>query len=321
MLVGAVEADLGDVVGDRDLDPVGSVAHRGPQIRTAWRSMIAAGVDARRQRPEDVAPVALEPGRAEGVGDGRVAVTDEQRSLEGQGHPLDQAAGAGLDSLRVGELGLEAGDGARQPRLGLGAGADLVERAARARPALRERAQRVEGLDVAGALPDRLQRRLPEQPRHPRLLGVAVAAEALERLDRVLGGALAGPVLEHRRRDPADQRRALVAGVGLVELAGEPEARDRRRLRLDREVGEDVRHQRLVDQPLAERGPVLGVPDRLRGPGPHARRRAERAVEPGVADHLDDRRDPAALLADHHAPRRRGARSRSRRSSGCRACP
>ena len=74
--------------------------------------------------------------------------------------------------------------------------------------ALDHRPQDVEALDVAGALPDRVQRRLAEQPRHPRLLDVAVAAEALERLDRVRGGALADPVLEHRRGEPADQRRA-----------------------------------------------------------------------------------------------------------------
>ena len=48
----------------------------------------------------------------------------------------------------------------------------------------------------------------------------------------------------------------LVAGDRFVVGAGQAHRRDRRRLRLDREVGEDVAHQRLVDQhrlPKAER--------------------------------------------------------------------
>ena len=61
--------------------------------------------------------------------------------------------------------------------------------------------------------------------------------------------------------------------------------------------------------------------DRLRDGLAHPGGRAEHAVEPRVVDHLDDRRHAAALARRPAAPRRRGTRSRSRRWSGCRACP
>ena len=82
----------------------------------------AAEVRAGGEGAEGVAPVAAEAGGAEGVGDGLVAVADQQRGLEGDRHPLDHAAGALLDRLDV------AGDllaqrrrrrrrgGARRPR-------------------------------------------------------------------------------------------------------------------------------------------------------------------------------------------------------------
>ena len=65
----------------------------------------AAEVGAGGQGAEGLAPVAGEAGGAEGVGDGLVAVADQQRGLQGERHPLDHAAGAGLDRLDVaGEL-------------------------------------------------------------------------------------------------------------------------------------------------------------------------------------------------------------------------
>ena len=51
--------------------------------------------------------------------------------------------------------------------------------------AARHRAQHVEALHVARALPDRGQRALAEQAGHAGLLDVTVAAQALQRLDRV----------------------------------------------------------------------------------------------------------------------------------------
>ena len=108
-----------------------------------------------------------EAGGAEGVGDGRVAVADQERCLEGERHLLDDAAGAGLDRLDV------AGISSRSEvdvgvELGFGAGAfdHLGEEGVDGGGALDHRAQDVEALDVARALPDRGERGLPVEARH-----------------------------------------------------------------------------------------------------------------------------------------------------------
>ena len=141
-------------------------------------------------------------------------------------------------------------------------GEEHLERARRAR----QRAQHVEAHDVARALPDRGQRRLAVQARHARLLDVAGAAVALERLERVVGGALARPVLADRGRQALEQLgvacvRAGAVGVGVRFVVGARQAhRQRGRgLGLQAQVGEHVAHQRLVDQQLAERAAVGGV--------------------------------------------------------------
>ena len=59
---------------------------------------------------------------------------------------------------------------------------------------------------------------------------------------------LQSPVLEHRVGEPLERVSPLVAGDRLVVGARQAHRADRRRLGLDREVGEHVPHQRLVDQ-------------------------------------------------------------------------
>ena len=159
-----------------------------------------------------------------------------------------------------------------------------------------DRAQHVERDHVAGALPDRVERALAVEARQARLLDVAVPAEALERLGHERRGRLAHPVLRDGRGE-APERPALVEG------AGEPHRRHGRRLGLEAEVGEHVRHQRLVDELPAERRAVRRVVGRLRHRPSHQRRRAEHAVEPGLHDHLEDRGDAAPLLADERRRR------------------
>ena len=254
------------------------------------------------QGAEGAAPVAAEARGAEGVGDRRIAEADHERALEHQRHALDQAPRPRLDPLEVGELVAQRGRGGVEARVGAGGLVDLGEEGLeRLRPA-DHRPQHVEALDVARALPDRVQRRLAIEARHPRLLDVAVAAEALERLAGVRDGPLAEPVLEHRVGDPLELRLALVAGDRFVVGAREAHRADRRRLGLDREVGEHVSHQRLVDQQRAERRALRGVVDRRGDPRAHPGGGAEAAVEAGVVDHLDDRRHAATLLADHPRP-------------------
>ena len=64
-----------------------------------------------------------------------------------------------------------------------------------------QRAQHVERDHVARALPHRADLDVAVELRHRRLLDVAVAAQALERLGRQRGAALADPVLHDRQRE------------------------------------------------------------------------------------------------------------------------
>ena len=100
--------------------------------------------------------------------------------------------------------------------------------------------------------------------------------------------------------------------VDAVERAREPHHQDRRRLRLDREVGQHADHQRLLAEELAERAAVRGVMGCLRDGLPHQRRRADDTVESRVVHHLDDRPDASSLFADHHrrCPLQRDLRGR-----------
>ncbi len=164
-------------------------------------------------------------------------------------------------------------------------------------------AQHVQGGDVAGALPDRDQRRLPVEPGHAGLLDVAVAAQALQGLGGVRRTALADPVLGDGQAEPADQRLLTVPGEGGVGGLGEPHRHGGGRLGLHHEVGEHIAHQRLVDQRPAERPAVQGVLDCPGGPEPHPGGGADGAVQAGRVDHLDDGPHPAALLADQQAVR------------------
>ena len=227
-------------------------------------------VQAGRQGAEGTAPVAAEAARAEGIGHRFVAVADEEGGLQGEGHPFDHAAGAGLDRGEVaGEFVAQLGGEGGEAGLGGGAVGDLGEEGLDRGRALHHRPQDVEALDVAAALPDRVQRALAEEARHPRLLDVAVAAEALEALAGVGRGPLRDPVLEHRVGDPLQALRLRVARYRFVVGAGQAHRRDRCRLRLDRQIGEDVLHQWLFDQHGAEDRAVGGVVDRLDDPGAH----------------------------------------------------
>src|SRR6266508_4863158 len=156
------------------------------------------GVDAGRQRTEGDAPVGVQPGRAERVGDRGVAVPLQQGALQHQGHRLDDPAGPVLDVVEVAQLLTQPGGGLVQPRIRAGRERDLREVRLDRLRLLRHGAQRVEGRDVSGAFPDRHQRSFAVEPRHAGLLDVPVAAQAFQRLGGVGRRALAYPVLRHR---------------------------------------------------------------------------------------------------------------------------
>src|SRR5258707_14586608 len=116
------------------------------------------------QGAEGLAPVAGEAGGAEGVGRGLVAVTHQERCLQGEGHALDHAAGASLDRLHVaGELVLERLGVRGEARLAYGALLHLGEEGFQGGWALDRGSGDVEALDVAGALPDRVEGALAEE--------------------------------------------------------------------------------------------------------------------------------------------------------------
>ena len=173
-------------------------------------------------------------------------------------------------SSRLGELGAELVDVDVQPVIAAAGLPDLGEQGVERFGALLDRPQHVQALDVARPFPDRVQRRLAVEARHPPLLHVAVAAQALQRLGGVDRRALAGPVLEHGRRQPPER--------GLRRVVGAGEAHHRRGggLGLEREVGEDVAHQRLIDQELAE-GPAVRRRGGSPAPSPRAGRRRRRS--------------------------------------------
>ena len=180
-----------------------------------------------------------------------------------------------------------------------------IEPGARPRPPARTRPGRRRGRRARGrspaarrgrrrcrALPDRVQRRVTVEHRQARVLDEAVAAETLQRLGGMGGGALADPVLHtavaNRRNAASPARRSC----------GRPAARRGGRLGLDGQVGQDVAHGRLVDQQRPEGGAVAGMVDRLDRAAAQTGGRAQQTVQPGVVDHPDDRRHAASLLAD-----------------------
>jgi hypothetical protein len=116
-------------------------------------------------------------------------VANEQRALQGKCQILDQPPGAelaGVDPLgciriSIGkqciellldtmEVGVEAG-------VGPGAELALSQEPGQALRLTHDRPQDVERRDVARSLPDRVQRRIAVEQRHPRVLDEPVASE------------------------------------------------------------------------------------------------------------------------------------------------
>ena len=143
-----------------------------------WRSTIAsrssAGEVCRRRH------LAVESRRAERLRRLGRTVADEQRALERHGEQLEQAPCAFL--VRVDERSIESRERGVEAGIRAGGEAHLRQERLGALGLPRQRAQHVQRVHVARALPDRVDRALAVEPRQLRLLDVAVAAEALERL-------------------------------------------------------------------------------------------------------------------------------------------
>ena len=192
---------------------------------------------------------------------------------------------------------------ASRRRFAPGRQVELVEeRVDRVRLAL-HRTQHVQGLHVARALPDRHQRRLAVAARQARLLDVAVAALALQRLGRRAAGRACRSSTSGPGRPAGGTHRASASPAAASSLA---RARRRRRpgrgLGLQRQVGEHGGHRGLV-------GPGAGRTRRGARPSgsprwcPGASPPSEPSTQslPGAADHRHDRAHAAAGLADECA--------------------
>ena len=102
--------------------------------------------------------------------------------------------------------------------------------------------------------------------------------------DRHRRNALADPVFRDRRADAAEQPLGLALTFP-VERRHEAEDEPCGGFGFEREVGDDVRHDRLVDE-LALEGPsVCDVVSGLRHRLAHQPGGADREVEPGVMVH------------------------------------
>ena len=193
---------------------------------------------------------------------------------------------------------------------------ELLRQGLERRRFARHRAHDVEGVDVARALPDRVERRLAVEPGQAVLLDVAVAAEALERLGDHRRGALAHPELAERDAEPGD--------VGLTAASngvGEPQAEHGRRLRLEREVGQHVAHERLIDEEGSERATGAGVVDRLRRPRSRIVDAEPSTQSSRVAPTMSMIVAHAAALVAEPTPHVPSSSTSLDAFEGCRACP
>ena len=160
--------------------------------------------DAGGKRAEVARPAAREPRRAERVGDGRGACCTSSAACSASA--MRSTRSRARSSARRGRRARRA---ARRPRV-------EARVAPRARRARRRARRRLGSLRIARSTSRHCTLPLPSQialsgasriqARQHRLLDVAAAAEALHRLARCVGRALADPVLADRRRDAREAR-------------------------------------------------------------------------------------------------------------------
>jgi DNA-binding SARP family transcriptional activator len=106
-------------------------------------------VHAGRKAAVRQAPFRAETGDAEGVGDGRRAVPDQEGGLEDEGEAFDDLAGAVFEAGGVGEGVLGGADGGVQVDVGAFGEIDLVEESVEVVGFLGDGSEQVQGGDVA----------------------------------------------------------------------------------------------------------------------------------------------------------------------------
>jgi len=230
--------------------------------------------------------------RDERIGDRRVAGLLEHGGLQRQRHALDDRAGLAF-VVHAGEVAAQRVGGLAHARA---AALEFGEERVAAFGFAPQRAQHVQALDVAAAFPDRIERRLPVQPRQDRFLDVAGAAVALEesilpRLYREAplngiwegsGNVICLDVLRAMHRDPAcvpallaevadvaAQERRIGAAVQSIEtMLREPDALEASARRLTESLAVVLQAALLVrhaPQPIADAFLVARLETTARG--------------------------------------------------------
>jgi hypothetical protein len=136
----------------------------------------------------------------------------------------------------------------------------------------------------------------------PALLDIAVAAQAFHGLLGEVAAALADPELGDRRQH-APLRGRSASGPGAVEGARQAHGQRGGGFALQRQVGQHVAHQRLLDQRLAEGLALRRVVQRQAQRLAHQAAGAQGAVQPRQRAHGQDLRHAAAFSPTSQASR------------------
>src|SRR5690606_33424013 len=261
-------------------------AQNSSEIRAFGKCSVRAG------------PVIAKAGRAEGLRDGIRGMPNEQRPLPGERHHFRNAARFRLKAAAVADHGLQSLQMGIQKMVSAARLVDFRKERVQRPGILIERAQHIEADHIARSLPDAVDRRLAVKPRQDALLDIAGAAVTLHRLIDEVGGTLADPVFADRRADAGERRLRRIL-LRRADGAAKAEKERRRRLRFQRKIGQNILHQRLLDQFLLEGRAMRGMMQRLRQRLTHQRGRANGAIVAGALHHLDDGAHAPPLLAEH----------------------
>jgi hypothetical protein len=192
------------------------------------------GVDLRALEAKAAARAAFEAGSRIGVDDNARSMARQQRGGGDMDHPLDIAA-------RRQRLGRD--ERLQQRALGAGRERTLIEHPLERFRVCPQRPLDIEAHDVAGPLPDGIDRRLAIESCQRPVLDIAIAAEALHRFEGKARQGLADAVFDRRRHQPNKGflRRIRVL---TIEGAGETEHQRGCRLDLERQIAQHLAHQR-----------------------------------------------------------------------------
>jgi len=251
------------------------------------------------QRAEAVAPLAADARIAEGDEHSAGCRLRKQSGLHGQRHVLREAARFHFAGHFFHANGQLRGKPVQRWVHPFGRGQLMRQRGGGI--GLAQGAQQVDGHDVARAFPDAVERHLAVDARHhafTALLHITVAAQTLHGFLGEVAAAFADPELGHGCEQAVHH--LLVGVAGAVEAARQAKGERGRGFRFERQIGQHVFHQRLVDECLAKGLALRRVVERNAQRLAHQAAGAQGTVQPRHGAHGQDLRDAPALLT--HQP-------------------